>query len=268
MLTGSRAMIGAKGLPMSRAFSTAAVPVLLLASTLSATAQVPAPDPPAIVAQADATLRKMPDLARVTVATEVRDGKAAEARRKSAEAMTAVQAAIKSAGIAADAIQTSGFSLTPEMEYSGGKPSVKNYVVRNQIDVRVDDLDKLADVIDAANSPKNVIITVGNPRFELKAREAAELEAVAAAVRTARARAQAMATGSGQTLGPVLRIQQGQVYVTSASAPTFRAGMPLGAGARGGSGDVSMAEPVRTETPITPGELEVHAQVTLTIAIR
>ena len=254
---------------MPRALSTIAFPVLLVVWTLPAAAQSPLPpDPPAVVAQADATLRKAPDLARVTVATEVRDGKAAEARRKSAEAMTAVQAAIKAVGLAPDAIQTSGFSLTPEMEYSGGKPSVKNYVVRNQIDVRVDDLDKLADVIDAANSPKNVIITVGNPRFELKAREAAELEAVAAAVRTARARAQAMATGAGQTLGPVLKIQQGQVYVTSPASPTFRAGMPLGAGARAGGGDASMAEPARTETPITPGELEIHAQVTLTIAIR
>jgi uncharacterized protein len=251
---------------MPRALSTLTLPVLLIVSTLPVAAQSPSPpDPPAVVAQADATLRKAPDLVRVSVATEVRDGKAAEARRKSADAMTAVQAAIKAVGLAPDAIQTSGFSLTPEMEYSGGKPSVKNYVVRNQIDVRVDDLDKLADVIDAANSPKNVIITVGNPRFELKAREAAELEAVAAAVRTARARAQAMATGAGQTLGPVLKIQQGQVYVTSPASPTFRAGMPLAA--RGGGGDASMTEPVRTETPITPGELEIHAQVTLTIAI-
>lgn len=124
-------------------------------------------------------------------------------------------------------------------------------------------------MIDAANSPKNVIITVGNPRFELKAREAAELEAVAAAVRTAGARAQAMATGAGQTLGPVLRIQQIQIYITSQTPPpTFRAGMALGGGARAGGGDAGMAEPVPTETPITPGELEIHAQVTLTIAIR
>lgn len=252
---------------MSRVLSTVAFSVLLVVSPLSAAAQSPPPEPPVVVAQADATLRKAPDLARVTVATEVRDGKAAEARRKSAEAMTAVQAAIKAVGLAPDAIQTSGFSLTPEMVYSGGKPSVKNYVVRNQIEVRVDDLDKLADVIDAANSPKNVIITVGNPRFALKAGEAAELEAVGAAVRTARARAQAMATGVGQTLGPVLKIQQGEVYITSQTPPpTFR--IALGSSARAGGGDAGMTEPVPTETPITPGELEIHAQVTLTIAIR
>ena len=237
----------------------------------SAFAQAAGPEPPVIVAQADAVLRKAPDVARISVSTEVRDGKAAEARRKSAEAMTAVQAAIKATGIGADAIQTSGFSLTPEMDYSGGRPSVKSYVVRNQIDVRVDDLDKLADVIDAANSPKNVVIVVANPRFELKAREAAELEAVTEAVRTARARAQAMAAGTGQTLGAVLKIQQGQVYIVSPNPPVMRVAQPLAARGGAGVGGVSpVNEPASAgvETPITPGELEVHAQVTLTIAIR
>jgi len=86
---------------MPRALSTLTLPVLLIVSTLPVAAQSPPPpDPPAVVAQADATLRKAPDLVRVSVATEVRDGKAAEARRKSADAMTAVQAAIKAVGLA------------------------------------------------------------------------------------------------------------------------------------------------------------------------
>lgn len=252
---------------MSRAFSAGIFPVLLVVSSVSAAiAQTPAPETPAVVAQAEATIRKAPDLARVSVATEARDSKAADARRKGAEAMTAVQAAIKAVGIPADAIQTSGFSLVPEMDYSGGKPSVRSYVVRNQIDVRIDDLDKLADVIDAANSPKNVTITVANPRYELKSRDAGELEAVTAAVKTAMARAQALAAGTGRTLGPVLKIQQGQVYTTTPSSPTFRTAV---AGARGGAGGGVEAMPIAApETPITPGELEIHAQVTVTIAIR
>jgi uncharacterized protein YggE len=171
--------------------------VLTCVATCAATAsaQSAVTEPQVVVAQAEVILKRAPDLARVTLATEVRDGKAAEARRKSAEAMTAVQAAVKAVGISGDAIHTSGFSLVPEMTYASGKLSVRNYVVRNQIEIRIDDLDKLADVIDAANSPKNVAIAVGNPRFELKAREAAELDAVAAAVKAAKARAVAMATG-------------------------------------------------------------------------
>ncbi len=250
---------------MRIALATGIVPALFVVSVLttSAAAQTPPLEPPAVVAQAEATLRKAPDLARLSIATEARENKAADARRKGAEAMTAVQTAIKAVGIPADAIQTSGFSLVPEMDYSGGKPSVRGYVVRNQIDVCVDDLDKLADVIDAANSPKNVSITVANPRFELKSRDAGELEAVTAAVKTAMARAQALAVGTGHTLGPVLRIQQGQIYTTSPSTPTFRAAV---GGRGGGAGDaMPIAAP---ETPITPGELEIHAQVTITVAIK
>jgi uncharacterized protein len=243
--------------------------VVALAASPALAQALQAPDPPVVVSQAEAIIRRAPDRARVLISTEVRDGKAAEARRKSAEAMTAVQAALKAVGLASDAVRTSGFTLSPEMEYGGGKPSVRNYVVRNQIDVRVDDLDKLADVIDAANSPKNVAIVVGNPRYELKDREAAELEAVTAAVRLARARAQAMAAGTGQVLGTVVRIQQGSVYTTAAPiAPPPpaqpRALLMAGAAGRGGGGG---GEPI-VETPITPGELEVRAHVTLTVAIK
>ena len=152
----------------------------VLASPVAAqTPQNPISDPPVIITQAEATLRRSPDRAWLTVSTEVRDGKAANARRKSAEAMTAVQESLKATGLSPDAIRTIGFSMQPEMDYGPGRPGVRNYVVRNQIEVRIDALDLLADVIDAANSPKNVAITISNPRFELKNREASELEAIA-----------------------------------------------------------------------------------------
>jgi uncharacterized protein YggE len=225
------------------------------------------PDVPVVVAQGEALLKRMPDRAFLTIATEVRDGKAANARKKSAEAMTEIRAAVGTVGIAESAIRTSGFSLQPEMECSGGKPSVRNYVVRNQIEIRIDDLDKLADVIDAANTPKNVAITVGSPRYELKDKDAAEVEALRMAVQTAMARAKTMAAGAGQSLGAVQRIQQGGVSVSMPGQPTFRVagGLPAGAG-RGGGGGVVAAEPV-IETPITPGELEIRANVTVTVQI-
>ncbi len=145
------------------------------------------------------------------------------------------------------------------MEYAG-RPSVRNYVVRNQIEVRVDDLDKLGDVIDAANSPKNVVITIGSPRYDLKNREAAELEASSLAVKSAMARARALAAGAGQTLGPVLKIQQGTIGMAPPPQPMFRTQTAVTGGRGGGAETI--------ETPITPGELEIRASVTLTVAIR
>ena len=147
-----------------------------------------------------------------------------------------------------------------------GNPGVRRYVVRNQIEVRIDDLDRLADVIDAANTAKNVALTIASPRLELKSLETVELDAARAAVRAAMARAQAMAAGAGQSLGPIVRIEQGQVLVSApAPPPPPRAGLADARGAGGGRGG---AGETFVDTPITPGELEVRAHATVTVAIR
>ena len=249
------------------------ITVLVLGWSGRATAQTPTPDPAVVVTEGEAVLKRMPDRAFLAIATEVRDGKAANARRKSAEGMTEIRAALTAAGLPESAIRTSGYSLRPEMEYSYGRPSVRNYVVLNQIEIRIDDLDKLADAIDAANTPKNITITIGSPRYELTDREAAETEAMRIAVQSAMTRAKTLAAGAGQVLGPVLRIQQGSVRVV-APAPVFRAqvsqslmardGRGGGAGAAGGAGAVGAP---MAETPITPGELEIRATVTVTVRI-
>jgi uncharacterized protein YggE len=244
---------------------TTAVLFVLMSSTVAAAQAAPS-DGPVIISQGESILSRAPDRAWLTIATEVRDSKAANARRKSAEAMTDVQAAIKAAGIPPDAIRTSAVGLVPEMQYGPGRPSVRQYVVRHQIEVRVDDLDNLADIIAAANAPKNVVINIGTPRFELKDREGVELEAVSAAVKAAMARARAMAAGAGQQIGPTIRIQQNTVSVAVPAAPAPP--RPVGAAARGGGAWADAQGLAVAETPIAPGELEVRASVTVTIGIR
>ena len=228
-----------------------------------ASAQPTPPGPPVIVANGEAVLKRTADRAFVSVASEVRDGKAANARKKSAEGMTEIRAAIVAAGVPESAMRTTGFSLQPEFDYSGGRPSVRNYVVRNQIEIRIDEIDKLADVIDAANMPKNIVVTIGSPRYELKDRESAELEATRLAVQNAMSRARALAAGAGQALGPVQRIEQGSVHLV-VPQPMYRT-QQMGV-ARGGG--ATMAEPTPPETPITPGDLEIRANVTVTVAIK
>lgn len=232
-----------------------------------ASAQSTPPGPPVIVATGEAVLRRAADRALLTVATEVRDGKAANARKKSAEGMTEIRAAIVAAGVPESAIRTTGYLLQPEFDYSGGRPNVRNYVVRNQIEIRIDEIDKLADVIDAANMPKNIAVTIGSPRYELKDRDGAELEATRLAVQNAMARAKALAAGAGQTLGPVQRIEQGSVHLVMPQA-MYRTQMGIAGAARAGAGGATMAEPAPPETPITPGDLEIRANVTVTVAIK
>jgi uncharacterized protein YggE len=124
--------------------------------------------------------------------------------------------------------------------------------VRNQVEVRIDDLDKVPAVIDAANAPKASGLSIIGPRFDLKNRSAAEHEALRQAVENAMSRAQAIASGARRSLGPIVRIEE---QTTSSDIPFPRPQMMTAARAE-------------RETPITPGEIEVRAVVTLTIAIR
>jgi uncharacterized protein YggE len=205
-----------------------------------------------VVAQGDATVKRAPDQAWLTVATETRDVKAEDARRKSAEGMTAVQASLRRAGVPADAIRTTSYYLTPEMDWNNGRGTVKGYLVRNQIDVRVDNLDRLGDIIDAANATKTTTLTISGPRFALKDQQAAETDALRLAVEAAMTRAQAMAGGAKRSLGEIVRIEESGASRPPLPQPLMRM--------------AAAAEPV--QTPITPGDIEVRVEVTVTVALR
>jgi uncharacterized protein YggE len=214
-------------------------------------AQAPAPQTPVIVTQGEAIVKRAPDRAWLTVAVETRDPRAAEARSRNAAAMTAAQAALKSAGVQADALRTTGFSISPEFDYNDGRSILRGYVVRNQIEVRVDDLKLLSEVIDAVNAPKNVAISMHGPRFDLKDERAARSEALGLAVEDALSRARALAAGAKRSIGPVMRIDE----FADSSMPPPQPLMRMSAAA------------AEVSTPITPGEIEVRARVSVTVEI-
>jgi uncharacterized protein YggE len=231
---------------------TLCVAALLMAQP--AAAQLATPQPPVVVTQGEATLTRAPDRAWLSIATEGRDARAAEARRKGAEAMTAVQAALRGSGVAAEAIRTTAYSLTPEMDWNDGKGTVRGYVARNQIEVRVDDLAKLGDVLDAANTARGTALSIIGPRFELKNEQAVEQEALKAAVEAAMRRAEAMAAGAKRTLGAIVRIEEQNF------GPIQPKTMMMAA--RAGQADAAV------QTPITPGEIEVRAVVNVTVELK
>jgi uncharacterized protein YggE len=209
--------------------------------------------PPVIVTQGEAVLKRAPDQAWLTVATEQRETQPTEARRKGAEAMTGVQNALRKAGVAGDAIRTTSFSLTPDVEWVGGRSTVRGYVMRNQIEVRVDNLERLPAVIDAVNSPKTAGLSIIGPRFDLKNRQAAENEALQRAVELALERAQAIAAGARRNVGPIARIEAHAVDGMPRPVPMM---------------DRMVAARQEPATPITPGEIEIRAMVTVTVEIR
>jgi uncharacterized protein YggE len=226
--------------------------LFLIGSAVSAQAQ-PASGP-VVVTQGEAVVKRAPDRAWLTIASETRDVRADRARSLSAEGMTALQAALKTAGLTEDAMRTTGYSLVPEMDWKGGRGVVRGYVVRNQIEVRIDDLDRLSSVIDAATTSRGTSLSISGPRFTLKDEASAQAEALRAAVGSAVARARAMATGAGRSLGAIVRIEEHNLGGIAPPEPRM---MRMAASA-------DAAPP----TPITPGELEIRALITLTAELR
>ncbi len=225
--------------------------LLVLTLATPAVAQQP-PAPPVIVTTGEGLVKQAPDRAWVTIAAESRARTAQDAQRLNTDAMTAVVEKIKSSGIAADAIQTTGYNLQPEFDYAQGKQTLRGYVARNQVQVRVDALAKTGDVIAAAVGTGAT--NVSGVRFDLKNRDAVEREALTLAVRDARRRADAAASGASVQIDRVIRIEEQR------EVPDIVRPMQMGMAMRAEGGQAAV--------PIEAGEIEVRVRVTLTVSIR
>jgi uncharacterized protein YggE len=211
-----------------------------------------AADVPVIVASGEGVVKATPDRVWVRIGAETRSKTSKDAQQRNAEAMTAVQQKIASFGIPKDAITTVGVDLQLEFDYRDGKQTPRGYVARNTIEVRVDELARVGDVLDAAVA--SGATTIHGLRFDVKAREAIEQDALKAAVGSAMARANAMASGAKRAVDRILRIEE-----------TFTGG---GGPPQPMLERAAMMRMADTPTPIEAGEIEIRAQVRLTVAIK
>jgi uncharacterized protein YggE len=186
----------------------------------------------------------------VSIAAESRAKSPRDAQRANADAMSAVLGRLKGAGLPADAIRTSAYDLQPEFDYANGKQTLRGYVARNAIEVRLDDIARVGDILDLAVG--SGATSVSGIRFDLKDRAAAEREALKRAVADARSRADAAASGAGVTIERVVRIEEQRGFAPEPRPMAMRRELAADS----------------VQTPITAGELEVRAAVTLTASIR
>ena len=185
----------------------------------------------------------VPDVARVYLGVTLTKPTVKEARDAAARAMTDVIVAIKGLGVDDKDIQTTGLSLSARYA-ENSSTKIVGYVISEQVQVTVRDLDKAGDVVDVATAKGAT--DVNGISFELADPAKAQDDARAAAVTAARASGLAMAKAANVTLGAV-------VSIADASAPT-----PIYYGAA--SGAAPMAD---VKTPVQPGTQDVSATVTV-----
>jgi uncharacterized protein YggE len=223
--------------------------LVILAGSSAALAQPTAVEPQ-IVVTGEGIVKATPDQAWVTIGAESRSKVSKEAQQRNAEAMTAVMRKFTSFGIAKDAIKTTAIDLQMEFDYHNGKQTPRGYVARNTVEVRVDDLAKLGDVLDAVVSSGATMIH--GLRFDVKQRSQVEGQALQSAVKDAMAKSQAIASGAGRGVDRILRIEE--LSGGGDPVPMMR--------------QYAMAKAEDASTPVAAGEMEIRAQVRLTVAIK
>jgi len=188
---------------------------------------------------AQGEVHRVPDVAQVGVGvvTEAADAKAALAAN--ATQMERVIAAVRKAGIADKDVQTTGVSLQPQYQYVENQPlKLSGYQANNRVSVKVRDVSKVGDVLDAfvaqgANQ-------IDGPSFTLDDPDSALDEARRVALAKARARAAMYAKSLGLKIGRIVSIDE--------TGAGFQPPQPMMMMAKAGMAQDS------AQTPVMPGE--------------
>jgi uncharacterized protein YggE len=149
-----------------------------------------------------------PDTAVISAGVQTQAKTAAQALSDNASRMNAVFGALKRMGIPDKDIQTSDFSIFPQMSQTEPQHIV-GYQVTNQVTVTVDGTNKVGPAIDTlvsagANQMNNISFSIHNA-------DALLAKARTAAVADATARAQLLTNAAHVKLGPIISIEENAV---------------------------------------------------------
>ena len=184
---------------------------LLLAACLAVAGVLPAqaqPEklPSLITVTGEGEVAIVPDLAILSGGVTTTGKTAREASEANARMMTAVMNALKAAGIAEQDVQTSRLSLHPVRDNKNNELRVVGFQASNQVNVKIRNTAKIADVIDrlvgaGANDISGLQFVVSSPSKPLDA-------AREAAIADARRKAEVYAKAANVTLGPAVSISE------------------------------------------------------------
>lgn len=189
-----------------------------------------------------------PDVADLRLGVVVTRPTVDAARAEAASTMTAIIAALDTAGIERRDVRTSLVSVQPRYDYRDGKaPLLTGYEISELVEVTVRDLERVGDVIDgtlAAGATR-----LDDLSFRVADPTAAEREARQRAMAEARARADVLAEAAGISVTGVVGIVEGGA-APPVPLPRMKAERMMMAA------DVS--------TPVEAGTTEITVSVTVT----
>lgn len=187
-----------------------------------------------------------PDMAEMYFGASVQSADANDALQQASALAEEITAAVKSAGVEPDDIQTANVSVYPQQNMQGDRIVVTGYQASIQVRAKIRDISTVGDVISAASEAG--ANEIGGPSFTLSEDSEAQNEALERAIEDARARAEVMAEAAGKSLGEIISVSE-----ANASVPMYL--------------DTRVAAEA-AGVPIEPGQLEVSAQVTVVFELK
>ncbi|HWB72539.1 MAG TPA: SIMPL domain-containing protein [Egibacteraceae bacterium] len=234
-----------------RTFGAVVLLALLAAGCTSAAGQTtgsPGRFPPAegITVVGQGRVTGTPDTLQATVGVEVARAAVQEALDAASTAARGVIDALRAAGVAEEDIQTREVTLQPRYEPpAAGAPRITGYVATNLVEVRLRDLARVGETLDAALRAGGDAARLQGVEFALEDNAQLLQDARAEAFDEARAKAEHYADLAGATLGRLVSIDE--------SAGGLPPPIPLA---------VEEQMERHAAVPIAPGSQEVSVQVT------
>jgi len=149
-----------------------------------------------------------PELANISIGVESRAKTAGEASDENKRDMDLVMKSLKAMDIKDEDIQTTDYSLFPDYQFieKERRQIIVGYIARNMVQVKVKDIDKIGDILDAvteagANQIYGIGFTVEDPnKYKDEARKLA--------VDEAKNKAQNLAKFAGVKLGDIVSMRE------------------------------------------------------------
>jgi uncharacterized protein YggE len=155
------------------------------------------------------TVDATPDIARLSLAVQRRDVSMQVARDETVRVSKNFLALCKKLGIPENKIRTSGLTIQPEYRWDEkeNKQVFTGYFVQRQLQVEINDLDKLGNVIEGAIDAG--VNEVSPPALDSSKAKELNRDALAAATADAKANAERIASSLGVKLGSVRTVVAG-----------------------------------------------------------
>lgn len=198
----------------------------------------------------DGKVTAIPNTAQLSFGVTKQAVTVTDAQNQTNTAIKNILDAVKSQGIDEKDITTTDYSVNPNYDFSSGRQNITGYTVSQNIEVKIQPVDKANKVLDAAVSQGANVVGGISFTFDDKTKQDLEDQARKMAIDAAKKKAESLSGASGLRLGKIIDVEE------NASFPTP---IRMDTGAK-----LLQAAPQTQPSELPTGESSVTSTITLT----